>query len=507
MENIRVRFAPSPTGTLHIGGVRTLLYNYLLARRYAGKLIIRIEDTDKNRYVEGAEEYICKTLEWLDIVPDESPWHGGDFGPYRQSERLDNYRQIAQDLVNKGYAYYAFDKKEDLEKMRLETMTRKYDAHTRMAMLNSLTMSSEQVQEYFANNHPYVIRLLTPDNEEPIIIEDLLRGEMEFSSDTWEDKILLKEDGYPTYHLAAVVDDLDMQITHILRGEEWLPSLPVHTLLWRYLKAEKQMPKWIHLPLLLRPYGAGKLSKRDGIELGIPIIPLATTNPPMQGFREEGFLPDALINALVLSAWHSQDDKEIFTRKELIESFSLKGLNYQSVKFDIDKTKWVNLQHLRQLSDIALKDILTEQLQVKHNYSQEQILAIVQNTRERYTSYADIWDNVAYFFIPPQSWDFSSLVGKYTPALQNLLQEFVQAVEKLVDADNISEDFCRQFFSLERLTQYKVKMGILQLALRILLVGEKKGIAVFSIISLLYKEDFLSRLYLGLRKFEQELLN
>lgn len=497
MTDIRVRFAPSPTGTLHIGGVRTLLYNYLLSKKYAGKLIIRIEDTDRKRYVEGSEEYIRKTMDWLGIVPDESLWHGGDFGPYRQSERLEIYQQIAHDLVRRGYAYYAFDSVEDLEKMRRETHSRKYDAQTRTKMLNSLGIGEAELREYM-ENRPYVIRLRTPENE-IIRARDLLRGEMQFNPEVLEDKVLLKEDGYPTYHLAVVVDDLHMQISHVLRGEEWLSSLPAHVLLWRYLGEEMHMPKWIHLPLLLRPDGAGKLSKRDGMELGIPVLPLSSDHPPMPGFREQGFLPEALINALALSAWHKEDGKEIFPRTELIKAFSLENLHYQSVKFDLDKAKWVNLQHIRNLSSSELLNLLQQELSkhnISHNYSVEQISTIIDKTRERYSSLIDIWEHVAYFFMPTKIIDFNSLQGKNIAGLTNIIQEFIAELQGSTEI--IDDIFCRNFFNVERLSKNGIKMGELQLALRILLVGAKKGIALFDIVSLLQKSDLLSRLEYGL---------
>lgn len=499
MKNIRVRFAPSPTGSLHIGGVRTLLYNYLLAKKYAGKFIIRIEDTDRTRFVKGAEEYIRKTLDWLQITPDESPWYGGDFGPYRQSERLQNYREVAHNLVAEGKAYYAFDSVEELEKMRNDPNgTRKYDAQTRLKMHNSLTLTEARVQELLAEKQPYVIRLLTP-KDKGIEAEDLLRGTLHFAPDVWEDKVLLKQDGFPTYHLAAIVDDLQMEISHVLRGEEWLPSLPVHILLWHYLGKADKMPKWIHLPLLLRPEGAGKLSKRDGIALGFPVLPLATENPPMQGFKEEGFLPDALINALVVSAWNAGDERQIFSRAELIQDFSLQGLQYQSVKFDIDKTRWINLQHLRLLSDTTLQDLLVQELAKRgifSDYMPAQILEIVKQTRERYTSLVDIWANVVYFFQTPLNFDFTSLKVQDLPNIIGIFREFVQALQNKDGA--VDEQFCRDFFAEDLLTRWQLKMGTVQLALRLALVGEKKGIGVFAIISLLPKIELIKRIEIAI---------
>ncbi len=354
-QEVRVRFAPSPTGGLHIGGVRTVLYNYLFAKKHNGKFILRIEDTDQSRYVAGAEEYIYETLSWCGLVPDESPKHGGNYGPYRQSERKELYRKYAEQLISAGQAYYAFDTPEDLEKMKLRVKTDEntnpqYDHSVRMEMKNSLSLPASEVDQLLSASTPYVIRIKMPENEN-ITLHDMIRGEVHFHSHIADDKVLLKADGMPTYHLAVVVDDYLMKITHAFRGEEWLPSAPVHILLWRYLFGEDAMPEWAHFPLILGP--SGKLSKRDGAKYGFPVFAMSwndkSKGETTEGFRERGFLPEALINLLALLGWNDGTEKEIFTLEELIDSFSIEKVHKGGAKFDFDKAKWFNHEWIKKL--------------------------------------------------------------------------------------------------------------------------------------------------------------
>jgi len=363
--SVRVRFAPSPTGPLHIGGVRTALYNYLLAKQKGGTFIIRIEDTDQTRFVPGAEQYIFDTLEWVGLVPDESPIHGGEYGPYRQSERKAMYKDFVMQLVDSGNAYYAFDTPEELEKMREDLKAQgvpnaQYNNVTRLYMKNSLSLSADEVKQRLENGDAYVLRIKMPRNEE-IKFEDEIRGWVNFNTNQLDDKVLFKSDGMPTYHLANVVDDYLMKITHVIRGEEWLPSVPTHVFLYRSFGWENVMPKFAHLPLILRPDGNGKLSKRDGDRLGFPLFSLNWSNPETgeksTGFNERGFFPDALINFLAFLGWNPGTQQEIFSKQELIEAFSIGRIGKAGARFDFDKLKWFNQQYfkLHPLEEVAKK--------------------------------------------------------------------------------------------------------------------------------------------------------
>ena len=347
-KKVRVRFAPSPTGGLHLGGVRTVLYNYLFARKHGGDFVLRIEDTDQSRYVAGAEDYIFNCLKWCGLEPDESPLKEGAYGPYRQSERKAMYRQYAEQLVKQGHAYYAFDTPEELEKMRSDFKTEQnpspqYDHTIRMKMRNSLTLSTEALQKLLVDNTRHVIRIKMPEHE-TISFTDMIRGEVSFDTSLVDDKVLLKADGMPTYHLAVVVDDFLMKISHAFRGEEWLPSAPVHILLWKYLFGLEAMPQWAHFPLILGP--SGKLSKRDGAKYGFPVFAMNWTDPKTseltEGFKEKGFLPEAFINLLALLGWNDGTEQEIFSIEELIEKFSIERVHSAGAKFDYEKAKWFN---------------------------------------------------------------------------------------------------------------------------------------------------------------------
>ena len=349
-SKVRVRFAPSPTGGLHIGGVRTVLFNYLFAKHHGGEFILRIEDTDQSRFVAGAEQYIMDTLAWCGLSPDESPAVGGAYAPYRQSERKQLYKKYADQLIADGYAYYAFDTPADLENKRNQIPNFQYNKAHRKEMKNSISLSEEEVIDLLKNNTPYVVRIIMPE-QETLSFNDLIRGEVSFDTSTVDDKVLLKADGMPTYHLAVVVDDHLMKITHAFRGEEWLPSAPVHILLWKYLFGLNQMPQWAHLPLILKPEGHGKLSKRDGDRLGFPVFPLNWTDPKTgefsSGYKEAGYFPDAFLNLLAFLGWNPGTEQEIFTMEEMIQAFSLDKVSKSGAKFSLDKARWFNQQYLQ----------------------------------------------------------------------------------------------------------------------------------------------------------------
>lgn len=420
MRDVRVRFAPSPTGALHIGGVRTALYNYLLARQHHGTMILRIEDTDQGRYVEGAEQYIIDALTWAGITIDEGVGKGGPHAPYRQSERKPLYKQYAQQLINNGHAYCAFDSAEELEAMRerlkdVAGANPQYGSQTRLQMVNSLTLSPDEVAQRLNAGVPHVIRLLVPENEE-IHLTDLIRGDVTVHSSTIDDKVLMKSDGMPTYHLANVVDDYLMKISHVIRGEEWLPSAPLHVLLYRYLGWEKEMPHFAHLPLLLKPDGNGKLSKRDADKMGFPIFPLNWTDPASgelaQGFRERGYLPDALINFLAFLGWNPGTEQEIFSMEQLIAAFSIERIGKAGARFDIQKAQWFNQQYLKNKPDSDLIAGFMDSVAADgHNCTLEKAGKIIHALKERVTFPQDFREQGKIFFVAPTSYD-SQLVGK-----------------------------------------------------------------------------------------------
>src|SRR5258706_1819467 len=406
MREVRVRFAPSPTGALHIGGVRTALYNFLLARKYNGKMLLRIEDTDQNRFVPGAEEYIIESLAWAGIEIDEGASKGGPHAPYRQSERKTIYQKYAQQLLNEGKAYYAFDTEQELESMRERLKTQgssdqQYSSVTRMQMKNSLTLSESEVKQKVASGEPFVIRLKVPANEE-IKLTDLIRGEVHVNSSQVDDKVLMKSDGMPTYHLANVVDDYLMKISHVIRGEEWLPSAPLHVLLYKFLGWEKEMPQFAHLPLLLKADGNGKLSKRDADKAGFPIFPINWTDLKTKefstGFRENGYLPEALLNFLAFLGWNPGTEQEIFSMTELIDVFSIERIGKAGAKFDIHKAQWYNQQYLRAKSDEELTKYLFDSL-TKENIecTTEKAVKICAAMKERVTFPNDFWEQGKFF--------------------------------------------------------------------------------------------------------------
>lgn len=423
-KKVRVRFAPSPTGGLHLGGVRTVLYNYLFARQHGGAFILRIEDTDQTRFVPGAEEYIFQCLEWVGLVPDESVQQGGAYGPYRQSERKELYRKYAEQLVENGQAYYAFDTPEELEQMRRDYKTDQnpspqYDHQVRGKMRNSLTLLKDEVEQLLKDNIRHVIRIKMPENE-TVGFTDMIRGAVNFNTSLVDDKVLLKADGMPTYHLAVVVDDYLMKISHAFRGEEWLPSAPVHILLWKYLFGIENMPQWAHFPLILGP--AGKLSKRDGAKYGFPVFAMNWADPKTgeltEGFKEKGFLPEAFINLLAVLGWNDGTEQELFTLEALIQKFSMDRVHSAGAKFDYEKAKWFNHEWIKKLDPKELtkrvKTVLAANgLPVSDDHQLQQIIELV---KDRATLLTDFYDQVSYFFKTPETIDLAAIQPKWNEA-------------------------------------------------------------------------------------------
>ena len=508
MENIRLRFAPSPTGALHIGGVRTALYNYLLARKFNGTLVLRIEDTDQTRYVPGAEEYIVEALQWCGIIPDEGPGFGGDYGPYRQSERKPLYQKYAQQMVDNGFAYYAFDTAEELDARREVEKEKgnhsfKYGMQVRMEMKNSLSLSEEEVKERLASGVPYTIRLKVP-SDEIITINDLIRGEVQFQSNELDDKILLKGDGMPTYHLANIVDDHLMKITHVIRGEEWLPSTAHHVLLYRALSWEDTMPNFAHLPLILKPTGKGKLSKRDGAKLGIPVFPLDWNdqNPEnsFRGFREFGFLPEAVINFLSMLGWNPGTEQEIFSMNQLIEAFSIEKIGKAGARFDYDKAKWFNQQYIMAKSDQELSALLRPIVEAHgHNPSPELLEKAAGMMKERITILPDFWESAYYFFEDIKAYEEKMVRKKWKPERKPLFEQLKATLSQLPNYDAASiKTTVEQFMS-----ETNLKFGDVLPILRLAVSGTTKGPSVFEMMELLGSETVDQRFAKGLEVFDE----
>ncbi|MBS1654583.1 MAG: glutamate--tRNA ligase, partial [Bacteroidetes bacterium] len=484
-KKVRVRFAPSPTGGLHLGGVRTVLYNYLFAKHHKGDFILRIEDTDQNRYVPGAEEYIFNCLKWAGLEPDESALHGGSYGPYRQSERKESYRKYAEELIEKGYAYYAFDTPEELEKMRSDFKTEQnpspqYDHTIRMKMRNSLTLSQDEVSRLLAAGTRHVIRINMPDGE-TVSFTDMIRGEVSFDTSVVDDKVLLKADGMPTYHLAVVVDDYLMKITHAFRGEEWLPSAPVHVLLWKYLFGLDEMPRWAHLPLILGPNG--KLSKRDGAKYGFPVFAMNWTDPKTneltEGFKEKGFLPEAFINLLALLGWNDGSEQEIFTKEELIERFSMERVHSGGAKFDYEKAKWFNHEWIKKLPVTSLKSQVKELLaaagiSVTNESKLDKVIPLV---KDRCTLLSDFVQQSGFFFKTPEEYDMTSVKPKWNEIKDLFFAEVIRNYE--LDTDWSAHTLETNFKEIASVNQ--IKPGEVLLPFRIMLVGGKFGPGVFEI--------------------------
>jgi glutamyl-tRNA synthetase len=499
MSSIRVRFAPSPTGPLHIGGVRTALYNYLFAKKHKGKIILRVEDTDQSRFVKGAEDYIIKSLNWCGINFDESIVSGGNFGPYRQSDRKSLYLEYANQLVKNNFAYYAFDTSEELVEMR-DNMKKagvpspQYNSITRKNMQNSLSLSEDEVNKRITKGDDYVIRIKMPRNEE-VKINDLIRGWVSVNSNNMDDKVIFKSDGMPTYHLANVVDDYLMKISHVIRGEEWLPSAPLHVLLYRYLGWEDKMPEFAHLPLILKPDGNGKLSKRDGDRLGFPVFPIEWKNPETgdisSGYRESGYFPSAFINMLSFLGWNPGTTQEIFSMPELIDTFSLERVGKAGAKFDFDKTRWFNQQYLRAKSSEELSEKLQEILKKQGIVKDNKFVAqVCEQLKERATFVNDMWREGKYYFEAPNEYDPKTVRKKWKEDTPLLLMEFKNKLELISDfsSENI------EFSFKEYLQEKDIGMGKLLPAFRLSLTGVGMGPSLFDIAALLGKKETIFRI-------------
>lgn len=502
-RRVRVRFAPSPTGPLHIGGVRTALYNYLFAKKNNGDFLIRIEDTDQTRYVPGAENYIIESLKWLGITANEGVGFGdGEHAPYRQSERKPMYKQYAMQLLKSGHAYYAFDTAEELDAMRerlkASNVDSKYDAITRMAMKNSITLPADEVQRRIESGEPYVIRIKLPKKED-IKFHDEIRGWVNINTAQMDDKVLYKSDGMPTYHLANVVDDYLMKITHVIRGEEWLPSAPLHVLLYRYLGWEEVMPKFAHLPLLLKPEGNGKLSKRDGDRLGFPVFPLEWkdpfTNEISSGYRESGYLPEAVINLLAFLGWNPGTTQEIFTKVELINAFSLERVSKSGAKFDLNKAKWFNHQYIKHTTNAALAEALNKELTNKGLiFSTEYVEKVCGLIKEKINFIKELWEVGNYFFIDPVSFDEGVIAKRWNDKSPLVIQDIIQLVRSHSDfsAGSFETDYN------EALQKNGVTNKEFLQLLRVCLSGVAGGPPIFEMAELFGKEITLKRLQLAL---------
>lgn len=501
-RKVRVRFAPSPTGGLHLGGVRTVLFNYLFARKHGGDFVLRIEDTDQNRYVEGAEQYIADCLQWCGLIPDESPEKGGPFAPYRQSERKDNYRQYAEQLVKAGFAYYAFDTTEELDFHRQQTANFRYGHGNREALRNSLCLPAEEVKSLLEQNCPHVIRIKVPADE-TISFRDMIRGVVTFETNLVDDKVLLKADGMPTYHLAVVVDDYLMKISHAFRGEEWLPSAPVHILLWEYLGWKEEMPEWVHLPLILKPDGNGKLSKRDGDRLGFPVYAMNWKDPKTgditKGFREMGYLPEAFINMLALLGWNDGTEQEIFTLDELIEKFSIDRVSKAGAKFDFEKAKWFNHEYIRQSEAVKLKPQILEILAANNTSIADDIFLenVIELVKDRLTFLQDFWEQAFFFFEQPKNFDTNAVKAKWNADKTLFFHEF-----KSIMPDGLNSAAELELLFKELAQEKNLKVGELMLPLRVMLVGGKFGPGVFDIAGLLGREETIKRIDSALLVFE-----
>ncbi|RKF05140.1 glutamyl-tRNA synthetase [Tenacibaculum lutimaris] len=495
-ENVRVRFAPSPTGPLHMGGVRTALFNYLFAKKHNGTFVLRIEDTDQTRYVANAEQYIINSLEWCNIPFDEGPGKNEKFGPYRQSERKDLYKKYADQLIESGWAYYAFDTAEELDAHRKDHeekgKTFIYNWHNRLKLNNSLALSADEVSEKINAGEKYVIRFKTPQDE-TLILQDEIRGTIKVETNTLDDKVLFKSDGMPTYHLANIVDDHLMEISHVIRGEEWLPSLPLHELLYRAFGWKA--PKFAHLPLILKPVGKGKLSKRDGDKLGFPVFPLEYTNEETndvsRGYREDGYFADAFINMLAFLGWNPGTEQEMFSLEELVEAFDLSRVSKSGAKFSPDKTKWFNQQYLQQKSNKVLTDLYLPILEEKGIKTDEAYAEkVVGLIKERATFVADFWELSNFFFENPSEYDEKAAKKQWKPETGALMQELIEVISKIEDfsVENAQTDIKGWITSKE------IGFGKVMQPLRLSLVGKLAGPDLFDIMTMIGKETTITRI-------------
>jgi glutamyl-tRNA synthetase len=505
-KTVRVRFAPSPTGPLHMGGLRTALYNYLFAKKHKGTFIIRIEDTDQTRFVEGAQDYIMDAMNWCGIMPSEGPGIGGEFGPYVQSERKEMYKPYAEKLIANEKAYYAFDTMEELDAMRenlkaANVASPQYNYITREGMKNSLTLPSDEVARRLAAGDAYVIRMKIPRKEEVRVV-DLIRGNVLVQTSQMDDKVLFKSDGMPTYHLANVVDDYLMKITHVIRGEEWLPSAPLHVLLYRYLGWEEVMPQFAHLPLLLKPDGNGKLSKRDGDRLGFPVFPLQWQDPFTEeissGYRENGYIPAAFINMLALLGWNPGTPQEIFSMSELIEAFSIERISKSGAKFDAAKTKWFNQQYLRQTSSEDLAKIFETEIKDKgFDYPINYIQAVCELVKEKAQFSNEFWSLASYFFEEPNSFDMDLVRKKWKDAVPAFMTNLVADLNSIAQFDAVSiEDLFKACAE-----KNGIGAGAVMQIFRIAISGQAAGPAIFELTSLIGKERIVKRLNFAIDQF------
>jgi len=490
-----VRFAPSPTGALHIGGVRTCLYNYLFAKKHGGDLLLRIEDTDSTRFVPGAEEYIIESFKWLGIKFDEGVGIGGDHAPYRQSERRDIYRKYVDILLKSGNAYIAFDTPEELEKLRAEIPNFQYDAKTRSMGKNSLTMSEDEVKAKIAAGEKYVVRAKVEPNED-IVIDDMVRGKVTINSNVLDDKVLYKSaDDLPTYHLANIVDDHLMEVTHVIRGEEWLPSAPLHVLLYRYFGWQDTMPRFAHLPLLLKPVGNGKLSKRDGDKLGFPVFPLRwvdpKTNEVSSGYRESGYLPEAVVNFLALLGWNPGLDRDLFTVEELTELFDLGHVSKSGARFDYEKAKWFNHEYIIKKSDAELAAMYKPLLKEKgYEIVDATLERIVGMVKTRISFVADLWEETNFFFEAPTEYDEKSIKKRWkeeSPALMTELGKILEGISDFTSAN-------MEKIVMDWIEKNGHNTGTVMNSFRITIIGAARGPHMFDIIEILGKEETLRRL-------------
>lgn len=519
-KRVRTRFAPSPTGPLHMGGVRTALYSYLFAKKHGGDFLLRIEDTDQNRFVPGAEDYIVESLKWCGIKIDEGIPVGGKFAPYRQSERKEIYRKYALQLVENGHAYYAFDSAQELDAERKKAETEylpagkagrifSYDSVSRMTMKNSLSLSQDEVQKLIDQNVPNIIRLKVTANEE-IKFTDLIRGEVSFNSNTVDDKVLLKADGMPTYHLAHIVDDLLMEITHAIRGEEWLPSAPAHILIYRYLDRENDMPQYAHLPLLLKPDGKGKLSKRDGDKLGFPVFPLEWKDPSSgeisSGYRERGYYPEAFVNMLALLGWNAGTEQEIFSMEELINNFSFHHVHKAGARFDPEKTKWFNEQWLQKKADAELTAQLKLSVKKEFNFSDDDnrlsdnfLAGCVRLLKPRVQFEIEMTDKGKYLFVAPAIYDEQVIAKKWKPHYEEFFSQLEIAISQLQTFNAAEIETCFKAIAEKN----NLKPGDVLPLFRIILSGQSAGVDLFPMAELLGKKEVCERINNGLKNISR----
>lgn len=503
---VRVRFAPSPTGPLHIGGVRTALYNYLFARQHGGTMILRIEDTDSQRFVPGAEEYINEALAWLGIGIDEGVREGGKFGPYKQSERRDIYREHVKQLLDAGKAYIAFDTPAELEAARASHPNFQYDASTRMSMRNSLTMSADEVEKLIGEGTPYVVRFLIEPGRD-VEVNDLIRGKVVINSSILDDKVLYKSaDDLPTYHLANIVDDHLMEVTHVIRGEEWLPSAPLHVLLYEAFGWRDTMPDFVHLPLLLKPDGKGKLSKRDGDRLGFPVFPLEWHDPKSgdvsSGYRESGYLPEAVVNFLALLGWNPGDDTEIMSMDELIAKFSLDHCSRAGAKFAFEKGKWFNHTYLQNLDDNTLAEMFKPVLRAHgvdpDKYTDQYLARVVSLVKGRINFVNDLWEQAYYFFVEPDDYDPKAIKKRWTPDMPGHMEELIKVLESIDDFSSAAAEP----IVIGWIEQNGLHMGNVMNAFRLTVVGKCVGPHMFDITELLGKEETIRRIKKGIENIK-----